>query len=290
MTGRIRGRTTKFASAILVAIGALAVTAVAASAGVIYNNIPAKLPPNTYGVGAQSEQVNEFGGQVGAEGTERNKPTVEVVMSSKACQFGSQAADSCETPKPNKKFKLPVTLNVYEVGPGNSVGIKIASVTKQVAMPYRPSRDPVKCPDPAPGKEGGYFGAAGPHGETCYHGVAFVVKFKTKLKPIPTNTILSVTYNTTNFGPAPIGLAPCNSTSGGCPYNYLNSAITETSEGNLSVGKNPTGDVYVNTENPEWFSGPECEGAGIGVPKVFSPNNCLGTMHMQPEMKVEASS
>jgi|ERR1035437_424698 hypothetical protein len=291
MTGRIRGRTTKFASAILVAIGASAVTAAAASAVVVYNNIPNPLPGNGYTVGAQAEEVNEFGGQVGAAGTARNKSTVEVVMSSKACQLGSQAADSCATPKPSKTFKWPVTLNIYEVGPGNSVGLQIASITTNVKMPYRPGRDPVHCPDPAANVEGGWYDAtADIHGLHCFHGMAFVVKFKTKLKPIPTNTIMSVAYNSENFGPIPVGTKPCDSTSAGCPYNYLSSVITETSEAWLSVGANPTGDVYVNTAAPEWFAGPECQGAPIGVSGVFSPNNCLGTMHMQPEMKVEASS
>ena len=63
-------------------------------------------------------------------------------MSTWGCQYGSwNVKGTCETPQPTKKFRWPLTLNVYEVGEKNAVGEKLGSVTKTFGMPYRPSDD-----------------------------------------------------------------------------------------------------------------------------------------------------
>ena len=297
--GRIHGGSAKCASSLLLAVGALALTAAAASAGLVYDNIPGKLPGSMYTVGAEEYKINEFGGQVGLEGTERKRPTIEVVMSTKACQFGQWNQETCETPRSKKTFKWPVTLNVYEVGPGNSVGSLIESVTKSIKIPYRPSKSPKQCTG------GRWYDSTD---NKCYNGMVFVSVFKlgklhAHLGTIPTDAIISVVYNSEKAGPEPVGPAACDSTSGGCPYNYLNVAITEPNEKTLSVGTQPAApDIYLNTENPEYFEQiiepgyincyggepPFVAAAPIGVPGKFSLNNCLASM--QPVFKVSASS
>ena len=295
MTEVVRTRSARLASAVSLALGALALTAAAASAGVVYDNLPGTLPGSMYSVGGQEWKINEIGGQVGLVSTERKKPTVEVAMVTRACQIGQVALETCETPKPNKKFKLPVTLKVYEVGPGNSVGLLIESATRNIKVPYRPSKDTVNC------TEGRWYDATE---HKCNNGMAFVATFKLgKLHRIPTNAIISLAYNTETYGPAPIGAAACDSASAGCPYNYVNLAITEPNEHRLTVGTQPAApDLYLNTENPEYFEqyeepgyiqcykGPEpfTAGAPIGVSGTFSLNNCLASM--QPVFKVSASA
>jgi hypothetical protein len=229
--------------AALAAVALALVGAAGASAStVIYNNIPSPLPGNFASFGNEAYSNAEFGGMVEVTGTAYKKQTVTVAMSSWACQYGGVYQDSCETPKPTKGFKWPITLNIYEVGPGNSVGAKIATVTKTFKMPYRPTRnDPVCVPK---GYEAGtwYDAATG----RCYHGMAFTIAFKVRREPRK-REIVSLSYNTTDHGPSPVGTTACNSTVAGCYYDSLNVAITEPAEGSLSAGANPTRELFLNT-------------------------------------------
>ncbi|HVN42013.1 MAG TPA: hypothetical protein VMT50_04465, partial [Steroidobacteraceae bacterium] len=163
----VKGRTRCLLAAVTAAAG-LAVMATSASAEVVYSNVPAKLVGNYASVGAEAYSYAEFGGQTELAGTARNAPQIEAVMSIWACQYGTWYQHTCETPKPKKKFKWPLTLKLYEVGEKNAVGEKLGEVKKTFAMPYRPSFDPINC------TEGRWYDAA----ETqCYNGFAFKVKF-----------------------------------------------------------------------------------------------------------------
>ena len=64
-------------------------SAASASAEVVYSNIPNTLSGNYASIGPEAYAYHEFGGQVELTGTARNKPTVEVVMSTWGCQYGS---------------------------------------------------------------------------------------------------------------------------------------------------------------------------------------------------------
>ncbi len=163
-------------------------------------------------------------------------------MSSWACQSGAVYQDTCETPKPTKGFKWPITLNVYEVGPGNSVGTKIATVTKAFKMPYRPSKNDGMCV-PKGYEAGEWYDAST---NRCFHGKAFTISFKVKREP-RTREIISLSYNTSDHGPAPVGKAACQSSSGGCYYDSLNIAVTGPGEGGATVGADPTRELFLNT-------------------------------------------
>ncbi len=223
------------------AITAFAGSAASASASeVVYSNVPNTLAGNYASVGAEAYSYAEFGTQMELAGTARNKPKVEVVMSAWACQFGTWNAATCETPKENKKFKWPLTLSVYEVGEQNAVGEKLASVTKTFAMPYRPSDDVEHC-------GGGRWYQ--PSTKECFHGKAFTVKFPAlKVLRLPKRVIFGISYNTSNYGPSPIGKAECSLKSAGCYYDSLNVGLAEPAENLLTVGMNPT-EPYVHVQN-----------------------------------------
>ncbi len=190
---------------LLVAIAAVSAFAVAvstASAAVVYTNIPSPLPGNLASFGNEAYSMAEFGGMVEFATPGQKHQTVTVAMSSWACQFGAVYPNTCETPKPQKKFKMPVTLNVYEVGPGNSVGAKLATATKTFRMPYRPTRDTTGTCVGKGSEAGTWYDATT---NTCYHGMAFTITFKKMHLETRKKEIISVSYNTSNHGPTPIG-------------------------------------------------------------------------------------
>jgi hypothetical protein len=279
MTGR--GRSVLAIVAVLV--GVLALSASASAKTVVYNNIVAPLPGNFASIGFAATSTAEYGGQVQLAGTARKHPTVTVAMSTWACQQGSWSVGStCATPKTNKKFHMPLTLNIYAVGGGGAVGSKLGSATHTFAMPYRPSTSPM-CTEA--GTNGAWYDAAAPGAETlekCFHGMAFTVRFHPEVAaPLPSNVIVSVAYNTSAYGEKPVGTAPCQSTSAGCYYDSLNVALIEPSEGGATVGSNPTEDNYVNSGWSEMYCG---SSASLNT---FGPTGACYE-GSQPAFKVEA--
>ncbi len=256
------------------AISAFAVSATAASASEpVYSNVPNALSGNYASVGPEAYAYREFGGQVELAGTKRNKPTVEVVMSTWGCQFGSwNNKGTCETPKPTKKFKWPLTLNVYEVGEKNAVGEKLGSVTKTFSMPYRPSDDLANCPS----GEQWYQ----PSSKECFHGMAFKVKFPPiNVLRLPKKVIFGISYNTSDYGPKAVGKAECQTKSAGCYYDSLNVGLEETGEGLLSIGTQPA-EAYVQSTSSEMTCGNKA------LESAFGETECLSGY--QPLLKVTA--
>ncbi len=280
MTGRIPARAARLAAAILAIAGALALTAGAAGASeVIYSNLPSPLPGNFTSLGNEAYSMSEFGAQVQFAGAARKNPKVTVAMSTWACQSGGVYQDTCESPKTNKKFKWPITLNIYDVGPENTVGEKVGpSITKTFAMPYRPTKDDAVC------TAKGYAAGTWFDAETgaCYHGKAFTISFSPAHVELRGKAIVSVSYNTSDHGPAPVGPAECGKTSGGCYYDSLNVATAEPSEKTLTVGSQPTEDDYVNSTDAEMF----CTG---GTPGTFGPASCPAFWEgIQPIFEISA--
>jgi hypothetical protein len=259
----MRSRTTiaKLTALACVAAVALTIGATTASAGeVIYNNIPSPLPGNFASLGFQAYSTSQFGGEVEFAGSGRNNLNLKLVMSSWACQRGNWVEGNCESglPKMKRYFTVPLTFSLYEVGPGNTVGAKRWERKKSFKMQYRPSSSP-KCTG------GEWYDEAS---ATCFHGKAFVISLTgMKVRNLPSKAIIAVSYNTTTHGPHPIGEAPCYKTSEGCPYDSLNVALSEPAEKTLSVGSDPSEEVFVNSTYPEMF----CDG---GTEGVFGPANC----------------
>ncbi len=277
MTGRIPARTAKLAVTLAVVSAVFAVMAVAASAAtVVYNNVPKPLPGNVQSIGFQATSAAEFGGQIEATGPVNN-PVVTVGMSSWACETGGATDGSCVT-TPGATFNVPITLNVYSVGAGNSVGTKLVTLTQNFAIPYRPSADNVNCAE-----NGGWF-KKGKNGG-CFHGKLFTIKFAklgTNRAPLtlPAKTIVSVAFNTFTHGYAPTGAEG--------PYDSLNVALTEPLvEGEPvlpSVGSNPAPeDAYYNST----FGGFYCDGGAGGTGTFRLDSGCW--TGEQPLIKVKSN-
>jgi hypothetical protein len=255
MIGRIPARMAKLAASLTATCAVLAVAAGASSAAtVVYNNLPKPLPGNVQSVGFQATSASEFGGQIQTTGGATN-PTITVGMSSWACQSGGATDGSCVSAA-GATYNEPIALNLYAVGPENSVGAKLVTVTENFAIPYRPSADSTNCAG-----NGGWFkkGKAG----GCFHGKLFKIKFAklgSKKAPLtlPEKVIVSVAYNTFTHGYAPTGIEG--------PYDSLNVALTEpVTEGEEvkpSVGSDPVpADAYYNST----FGGFYCDGGAGGT-------------------------
>ena len=108
-----------------------------AFASVIYNSIPAPLPGNVPSLGYQATQTSEFGDLISFAAGPRSLTDVTLVMSDWATESTYEAVGT------SAGFNVPLTLNLYDVGPGNSVGSVISSQTINAFVPWRPEADPI---------------------------------------------------------------------------------------------------------------------------------------------------
>jgi uncharacterized repeat protein (TIGR01451 family) len=217
--------------------------AMAATPVIIYNNIPAPLPPNVVSEGFQSDHTSEFGDLIQFAGTNRTLTNVNVLMSDHAQAQDYTGANASQCPVSSctaAGWSHPITLNLYNVdnsGPSPVPGTLIATRTQTFAIPWRPPDDLVNC------SAGRWFNAAD---STCYSGVAFTITFDFTGMGItlPDQIIYGVAYNTETFGAAPIGMnGPFISLNLG-----LNMSTGPAPYGPPSVGSNP-GDPDVAYQN-----------------------------------------
>lgn len=248
-----------------------AVSIVNAASSVIYSSIPDPIPGNVPSLGFEATSTSEFGGQVQFAGTDRYNPTVTVLMSSWACQSGHWTSGDCVT-TPGETYSHPITLNIYNVGAGNSVGSLIVSKTQTFDLFYRPSSDIANCDD---GKWS--------DGTTCYNGYAFPISFNLAGTVLPDKVIIGVAYNTSHYGASPLGTgATCYSTPQGCPYDSLNvGTYTTVLTGTALPSVN---DAYLDSS----WGGAYCD-EGSGGTGTFRLDAACWTGYL-PAFKVEAST
>jgi hypothetical protein len=250
MTGRIPTRVLTLAVAILATSALSMIGAGAASAKVVYDNIPKTLPANFASIGFAATATSELGGEVELTNASAKKPedlTVSAVMSSWACQSGSWNEDNCVT-TPGATFAWPVTLKIYSVGAlGEPVG-PIAEETQTFNIPYRPSASP-ECRGELAGTWWSTQGKGKHVTHACANGIASTITFApvTVSAPVPKKLIISLAYNTESYGAAPTG------TDG--PENSLNVALSESWEGTLSKGADPTEGLYAYSNWNEMYCG-----------------------------------
>jgi hypothetical protein len=257
----------------------------AAGAATVYSNLPGTLPANFASFGNEAYSMSEFGGMVEATSTGFKTQQVSVAMSSWGCQTGAWYNNTCETTKPSKTFKWPITLHVYEVGQNNSVGPQIASITQNFKLPYRPSRSP-QCGSPGPYEgfeKGTWFDSKT---NSCYHGLAFKITFKKLHVQVRQNEIITLSYNTSNHGPTPVGNTACNATVAGCYYDSLNVAIAEPSEGTLSAGKQPTKSLYLNSTYAAMYCGSSTPVGTFG-PTAPIEGSCAASSPYETEENIQ---
>ena len=276
MIGRIPARAALLAVAALLAAGVLGVTAGAANAEseVVYNNLPEVNPGNVVSQAFEATETGQFGGLVQLAGTARRNGAVTVGMSSWGCEHGSWPGTPPCTTAMGARFPLPITLNIYEAGPSNEVGALLRSVTKTFNIPYRPSENDKKCTGAAHGAW--YDGAL----HQCFHGKYTKITFPVGKFTWPAKAIVSVAYNTSDYGAVPQRPQPCNSEPQGCGYDSLNVGLAE--ETAPSVGSDPLmTSVYQDTKYAPYM----CDG-GAGGTGTFRLDE--GCWTYQPLIRVKA--
>ena len=275
MSGTIPTRIAALLTAMLATAAVLAWASASAGASVtytpIYSNLPSTLPGNVPSMAMEATSSSEIGGEVQLAGATADHTKVIVALSSWACQSGGAEDGTCVSAK-GARFEWPVTLHVYAAGTGDSVGTQVASLTRTFKMPYRPSAN-AACTGEA---LGGYMKMG-----TCFHGKLFKIAFLLKGVSIPSKAIVSVAFNTTDFGAQPTGVPG--------PYDSLN---VGGFEGPPSVGSDPQPQSdYVSST----WTGAYCdEGlAGTGtfrfdpaLPSCVGPSDNFDNSGLQPGITV----
>jgi hypothetical protein len=256
-------------AATVLTVGAcsLAGSPAAGASEVVYDNLPASNPGNLPSMAFEATSTSQFGGQVQLAGTARKGMTLYVGMSSWACQKGSwTGSPECVT-EMGARFEWPVTLELYEVGAGGAPGALLKSVTRTFKMPYRPSQNNKKCRNAKGEPTGGWYLLSL---NQCFHGKYFRIGFPLGRAKLPAVVIVSVLFNTSDYGaelqrPLKPG---CETTSGGCPFDSLNVAVTEPANEvepapvAPSVGSDPRpADAYLSST----WGGAYCDGGASGT-------------------------
>lgn len=187
-------------------VGAALPAAAAAKKEVIYGNIP-RLHLALPSLSFEGSGTSEIGSEVRFGGEARTAPTVQVDLSSFACQEGF--GETCKT-SGGQKYRVPITLNVYEIGAGDEVGPLILTQTAEFPLPYRPSANK-KCPV-VEGNQG--------FSKRCALFVTTAIRFRIEGFRLPEAAIVAVAWNTKDYGIHPTGVAG--------PADYLALDLNET--------------------------------------------------------------
>jgi hypothetical protein len=243
-------------AALTLAIGP---AAYAAGGNVIYDSTVTPLPGNVPSVGAEAYSFTELGDEVTFADNTRTLRQVTVTLSSWGCQAGHWFTADCST-TPGATFSLPITFNVYAPGANNTAGALIASTTQSFDVPYRPSTD-AQC------TSGRWLDGA----QGCFNGLAVNVTFdfSSQRVRLPDTVVYGIAYDTSHYGPQPIGNgAACYTSSGGCPYDSLNIGLAPA----VVVGSKPFAHtLYQNAV----FASDYCDNgaAGVGTMRLDSPSS-----------------
>jgi hypothetical protein len=158
-------------------------------------------------------------------------------------EFGTTIAGATIT---SSGFYLPLTLDIYNVGVGNTVGSLIDSDTIDAFIPWRPAPSP-SCPI-----VDGAGAWQAPNGG-CYNGALSTVTFDLTGVTVPDQVIYSVAFNTTDYGSSPTGVAG--------PYDSLNIGLSAAYP---VVGSNPLlGTVYWETSTAGDYADGGAGGVGV---------------------------
>jgi hypothetical protein len=232
---------------------------------VIYDSIIDPNPGNVPSVSFEATGTQELGNQVALSGSARVLDAVTVQMSSWACQSGgwNGTPSACST-TPGATFAVPITFNIYGVGPASAhgpstAGSLLATDTQTFTIPYRPSADPTDCPStPTEWYDAGLA--------KCFNGYFTDIRFDFGHVTLPDNVIYGITYNTNTSGFQPIG------TSG--PYDSLNVALSQEPSSPSAGTDTYQGTVYTAIHDGGYQTN-YCDAgaAGISVFRIDEPAN-----------------
>ena len=211
----------------------------------IYNTIPNPLPPNVPSLGYEATGTSEFGGLIHfAGGSSYSLTSATVAMSDwalasdYASYFGTTIDGATITAS---GFDIPLTLNIYNVGAGDTVGSSIDTTTIKAFIPWRPAPGGGPCTGTT------YEGSDG----KCYNGSLSTVTFDLTGVTVPGQVIYGLAFDTTHYGASPTGVPGPNES-----LNFGLSTVPPT------VGSNPLpGTAYWNTTN----AGDYADGGAAGV-------------------------
>jgi len=241
---------------------------------VVYTSIPKPLKA-VASVGFEATSAQELGDGVNL--TRRgNLRRVRFVLSSWGCQTGNWHADNCVT-TPGATFPVPITINVYALDTTKTtkVGALLKTETQTFNIPYRPSANNARCTGTSLGEFYSRVDAS------CVNGLSNVIvfDFTPPRVNLPLQSIFSLVYNTTHYGPSPIGeAAPCYTSSGGCGYDSLN-VSTDGPGGLVGSVYDPNG-IFWNTSYAPYL----CSGT-VGVFGLDTGPNCWTGLHPQFEVR-----
>ncbi|MDB4913254.1 MAG: Ig domain protein group 1 domain protein [Gemmatimonadetes bacterium] len=220
-------------------VAAFATLAMAASAEAqqtVYSNIPGALGPSYPSLSYQATSTSQFGNLVHLGGSYRTLNTVSVVLSTWAA-----ASDYPDLAAQNAAgYYHNLTLNLYNVGAGNSVGSSLGTITQSTLIQWRPEGSPVECGSLSDyGTFHQYYGSD----NVCHGGQAFVATFDFSSYGItlPEDLIVALAFNTQSYGVTPTGVNG--------PYNSLNFAIGPST---TTVGSEDADMAYIATTYPGW--------------------------------------
>ena len=183
----------------------LALLAVApAQASLVYTSLPGGTVYNVTSLGYEATATVEFGQGVSIAGS--------AVLSQAQILLSNWALESTYEPVGTSTgFDVPLTLNLYQVGAGNSVGDLITTDTIDAHIVWRPEAN-AAC-----GK--GWLSPGG-----CYNGIAQIVTFDLGNVTVPDAFIWGLSFDTTHYGASPTGVPG--------PYDSLNVGLSSgASEG-----------------------------------------------------------
>jgi hypothetical protein len=212
-------------SALLLALAPIAL----ADGIVLYNTIPSPLPPNLPSFPYEADASGEFGGLIQfANGNSTYTLTSTTVVLSDQSYLANWSSAINGTSITASGYTLPITLNLYNVGSGNTVGALIATETIDNAfIPWRP--------DPTAGCGNDYLASDG----LCHSGSLSTITFDLANISVPDTIIYGLAFNTTDYGADPTGALG--------PYDSLNFALATTPP---TVGSNPLPDTaYLESSN-----------------------------------------
>lgn len=220
-----------------------------ASSSIVYDALPSVVPPTNYpSQPFQAQQTAEFGDYIHLGGTARALDKVTVTMSDWALY--SDYSSDVRYMGDSVDWTHPITLNVYSVisGSPNQTGVKLATVTQTITIPWRPVGDDT-CPS-----YGGVHAWKASNG-TCYNGLAFNAVFDLSgLNVIlPNDIIIGIAFNTQSYGTNPIGSnGPYNSLNVAVPNNQLVSVGNDDNPNNVFWNSTYGGRLPGFTEDTGW--------------------------------------
>jgi hypothetical protein len=167
------------------------------------------------------------------------------------------------------------------------VGSLLATHTQTFKIPYRPSANNKVCTGPHLGE---FLGSVD---KECDHGLADLVTFNMNVPivQLPQQIIVTVAFNTSDYGPQPVGHNTTCFQNGNCPYDSLN--VSAWGNGGVDDGVGQAIDdngAFVNFQNPGFYCSPNPNGQPPGGTLVLdtlgavSNGDCWSGYH--PEIKV----